>query len=100
MIQNNLDQRKRLNQGIFVPTDDHERFAQLEKAFAAFHETKGIHKKVRAAAKAKKIKKSHPTDLYTQSVEQNIISQEEFDNVAHVNKMAQEVIQVDDFPAN
>ena len=100
MIQNNIEQRKRLNSGIFVPTAENERFAQLEKAFAAFHDTKGIHKKVRAAAKAKKIKKAHPTDLYTQSMEQNIISKEEFENVAHVNKMANEVIQVDDFPAN
>jgi acyl-CoA dehydrogenase len=99
MIQNNVEQRARLNEGIFVPTEEHERFAQLEKAFAAFHDTKGIHKKVRAAVKAKKIKKAHPTDLYTQSVEQNIISKEEFENVSTVNKMANEVIQVDDFPA-
>ena len=56
MIQNNVEQRKRLNQGIFVPTEDHERFAQLEKAFAAFHETKGIHKKVEQQLKRRKLK--------------------------------------------
>ena len=99
MIQNNVDQRKRLNEGIFIPTADSERFAQLEKAFAAFHETKGIHKEGASCSESEKIKKAHPTDLYTQSVEQNIISKEEFDNVASVNKTANEVIQVDDFPA-
>ena len=100
MIQNNVDQRKRLNEGIFVPTEPTERMAQLEEAFQLFIETKPIHKKVRAAAKAKKIRKNHPTDLYSQALEANIITQEEFDKVKEVNKMAYDVIQVDDFPAD
>ena len=54
MIQTNVKQRQRLNEGIFIPTAEGERFAQLEKAFAAFHDTKGIHKKVRAAARQRR----------------------------------------------
>ena len=73
---------------------------QMETAFQKFHETKGIHQKVRKAAKAKKIRKSSPVDLYTQALEQQIISQEEYDFVKEVNKMAYDVIQVDDFPAD
>ncbi|MAW07879.1 MAG: acyl-CoA dehydrogenase [Halobacteriovoraceae bacterium] len=100
MIQNNVEQRKRLNDGIFVPTEPTERMAQLETAFHLFMETKPIHKKVRSAAKAKKIRKNHPKDLYTQALEASIITQEEFDKVKEVNKMAYDVIQVDDFPAD
>ena len=98
MIQTNEKQRLRLNNGIYIPTADHERFAQLEKAFKAYHQTKDIQKKVRKAKKSNKIKKSHPSDLYTQSVQQNIISEDEYNFVMNVNKMASEVIQVDDFP--
>ena len=83
MIQNNVEQRKRLNR---VSSTFKQKIMNAlpswKKHLLLSMETKGIHKEVRAAAKAKKIKKSHPTDLYTQSVEQNIISQEEFDNVA------------------
>ena len=57
MIQNNVEQRKRLNEGIFVPTEPTERMAQLETAFHLFMETKPIHKKVRTAAKAKRLER-------------------------------------------
>jgi acyl-CoA dehydrogenase len=99
-IQNNAEQRSRLNQGIFIPSAPHERQAQMETAFHLFLETKPIHKKVRSAAKAKKIRKNHPTDLYTQALEAGIITQDEFEKVKEVNRMAYEVIQVDDFHAD
>ena len=88
MIQSNLDQRARLNEGIFVPTDMSERMAQMETAFQSFMKQKYSLKSQKSCKKAKKIRKSSPTDLYTQALEAQIITQEEFDFVKEVNKMA------------
>ena len=97
LMQKNSDQRNRLVEGMYVPTDEKDPMAKLELAFKLSLESDAVASKVRKAVKAKQLKKQPPQTLYKEAVEKNIITKDEFEKIAKAEALRNDVIQVDDY---
>ncbi len=91
------EQRDRLTQGIFKPTQEGEHFARLENALKLIQESEAAEKKIKKAIRSKTLPKKPVRDLIALAVEKGVISSAESQVVEQAERARWEAIQVDDF---
>jgi acyl-CoA dehydrogenase len=97
LIQEDTEQRDRLTDGIYMPTDKNDAVARLDQTFKAVKKSETIEKKVRQAVRAKKIPKIKGDKVYDEALAKNVITQAEYDQVKEAAALRWDAIQVDDF---
>ncbi len=92
--------RDRLTAGIFIPTDQGEALGRLDDALPKVIAAEAVEKKVRDALKAQLIAAASDEQLLQEALRAGIITAGEAEIVAVAQAARQEVIRVDDFPAD
>ena len=91
------DQRARLTEGAFIPTNPADQLGRLEAAFKVVKRAEAAEKKVRNAIKAKKIPKTKGAAAFKAAFDANIISRDEYEDLQRAEDVRYDAIQVDDF---
>ncbi len=89
-------QRDRLTDGMYIPTSVTEGLGRLEHAYKIARQAENVEKKVRAAVKAKTLKKKSPT-LLQDALQAGVITSAEHKLIAEAEALRLDAIQVDDF---
>lgn len=92
--------RDRLTAGIYTPTDIHEPLGRLDDALAKVIAADPAEKKLREAARTKQIASGSDEQMLQEGVQAGVITAAEAAIVAASQAARQEVIRVDDFPAD
>lgn len=92
--------RDRLTAGIYMPTGLGEPLGRLDDALHKVIAAEAVEKKLRDAAKGKRISADSDDQMLQEGVQTGVISAGEADIVAAANAARREVIRVDDFPAD
>jgi acyl-CoA dehydrogenase len=96
-ILNDAAIRARHSEGIYVPKTRDQQFGLLEEAFTVVKRAEATERKVRKAVKSKAIPKLRGAEAAKAALEKNVITREEFDELAKADQLRWEAIQVDDF---
>lgn len=91
------EQRLRITEGIFMPSNNHEAMGRLEEAFKAVKAAEAIEKRVRDAVHSKTLPKIKGHELFKAALDKNIITQKEYELVGRAEELRYDAIQVDDF---
>ena len=91
------DVRNHITQGIFIPKDPKEHFAQLENAMSLALQSETIERRVGKAKREKVLPRLKGDALMDAAKEKGVISAEEFNLVKKAAQARWDVIQVDDF---
>ncbi len=91
------EQRNRMSEGIFYPTQDGEALKRLEVTFKAIKAAEETEKKIRQAVKSKKIPKVKGPKLIEEALKAGIISEVEAANLKKAEELRYEAITVDSF---
>ncbi len=91
------EQRLRITEGGFVPSNPAEAMGRLEAAFKIVKRAEGAERKVRAAIKDKKIPKSKGAAAFKSAFEAGVITRDEFEDLQRAEDVRYDAIQVDDF---
>lgn len=97
LIMTDSEQRVRLTEGIYVPTDSREQLALLEETFRVVKQAEAIDRNVRAAVKAKTLAKAKGKALYDAALANGVITAADHALLARAEELRNEAIQVDDF---
>lgn len=97
MVQEDGGVRDHITSGIYIPLDPEEPIGRLERAFKAVKAAESLEKKVKAAMRAKTIKRGKIMDVLDEAVSKNILSSEEAAKIKLASELAYDAIQVDDF---
>lgn len=97
LLLSDTEQRERLLEGSYVPSDITQAVGRLENAFHAVKRAEAIEKKVRDAVRAKTLPKVKGPKLYNSALEAGVISQDEYAQIAKAEELRLDAIQVDDF---
>ncbi len=92
--------RDRLTAGIYTPSDPGEPLGRLDDALAKVIAAEAVEKKIRDAVKGKRIAAGSDGQQLQEAVQAGVIGAGEADCVAVAQAARQEVIRVDDFPAD
>lgn len=96
-LQTPGDQRERITEGSFLPKDESEAVAQLEKAFLLSVQAEDVARKIKDAIKAKKLPRQKPATLLDEALTQGIITQQDYRLVERAEAERAEAIRVDSF---
>ncbi|GIL17432.1 MAG: acyl-CoA dehydrogenase [Oligoflexia bacterium] len=97
-ILNNLEQRERLTDGIYVPKDpSKEQLARLENAMKLSLEAEKIEKKISKARREKILPKLKGQALVEAAFEKKVIAADEYQLLKRAAEARWDAIQVDDF---
>ncbi len=88
-------EREKLTEGIYIPTDKKEALGRLEYAFKISRQADEIAQRVKKEVKSGKLAKG--ADLYDQALEAGIIDKDEFELIMEAVKIKVEAIAVDEF---
>lgn len=94
------EQRDRMSDGMYLPTDVDSAVGRLEHAFLLCVEAEGVAKKIKAAVKAKKLPKKAPAALVEEALKQGVIASAEADLVRRAEAARDDAIAVDSFTLN
>lgn len=97
LIQQDSEQRERLTQGIYLPSDPNDPLARLDQAFKMVKKAEDIERKIRRAVRAKTLPKKRVSELLDLAVEKSVITKEEFAIIKKAEEMRNDAIQVDSF---
>ncbi len=97
MIQEDGDQRDRMTDGIYLPTNPKEGLAIIDQAFKAVKQAEKIEKKVRQAVREKVLPKIKSDKIYDEALSKNVITKSEYDQLKKAADLRWNAIQVDDF---
>jgi acyl-CoA dehydrogenase len=92
--------RDRLTAGIYTPTDLGEPLGRLDDALAKVIAAEAVEKKLRDAVKGERIAAGSDEQMLQDGVQAGVITAGEAGMVATAQAARQEVIRVDDFPAD
>jgi len=92
--------RDRLTAGIYLPTGLSEPLGRLDDALAKVIAAEAVERKVREAVKGNRLAAGSDEELLQEALQAGIITAGEADTVAVAQAARQEVIRVDDFPAD
>jgi acyl-CoA dehydrogenase len=90
------EQRERLTNGIFIPTNAGEGLARQELAYKTIRQAEAVEKKVREGIHARKLNKKSKT-LLDDAVKAGVITTQEHTLIAEAEKLRWDAIQVDEF---
>ncbi|HND84457.1 MAG TPA: acyl-CoA dehydrogenase, partial [Pseudobdellovibrionaceae bacterium] len=94
---NNQEQRLRLTDGIYVPTDRNQQVARLDYAYQMVHKAESIEQKMRAAVKSKTLPRLKGMKLAEEALAKSVITSEEFKLLQETESVRYDAIMVDDF---
>ncbi|MCM0607001.1 MAG: acyl-CoA dehydrogenase [Xanthomonadaceae bacterium] len=97
LIQTPGAQRDRITGRIFIPKNKDEYFRKLEDAFQLNYTCLGTEKKVKSAVRSGKLKKKPMKELLADALSSGVITKQEFDDLARIEEIRNDVIQVDSF---
>ena len=97
VILSDSDVRIRHTEGIYMPKDTNEHFAQLEATFKVVKRAEAAEKKIRTAIKSKAIPKAKGAAAFQSALDAKVITKADFDDLQRADQMRYEAIQVDDF---
>lgn len=97
LIQEDTEQRDRMTSGLYIPSNEKEGLAILDRAFKAVKKAEQIEKKVRQAVRDKQLPKIKSDKIYDEALSKNIITRAEFDQLKKAAELRWDAIQVDDF---
>jgi acyl-CoA dehydrogenase len=97
LMLSDSDQRRRIYSGIYMPANETEQVARLEKAFVTIKRSEAIERKVRDAVKAKKLPKIKGPKLIEEALAKGVITQVERADLLKAEELRNDAIQVDDF---
>ncbi len=92
------EQRERLTRGLYIPSNEKEAVAKLEKAFVLAHATIPAREKLKIAIKKGRLPKKPVSEILNLAVEKNILSEEEAAQIKKAAIARDLVIAVDSFP--
>lgn len=90
-------QRERMVYGVYIPTQEGEAVARLERAFELAKKSEGVEKKLRSAVRSRQIPRARGLALAQSGLEKGVISAEEMDLLKQAEEARYDAIQVDDF---
>ena len=96
-VQTPGEQRDRITEGTFIPKNESDAMAQLEKAFMLSVQAEDVARKIKDAIKAKKLPRQKPATLLEEALAQGIITQEDYKLVERAEAERAEAIRVDSF---
>ncbi len=91
--------RRRLTKNTFVGQPETDYVAKLEYTLLMKSDLFHIEKKIKQAIKAQQINSLDKMEVYTQALQQSIITQQEFEQLVTYKEWHDQVIAVDDFSA-
>lgn len=91
------EQRDRITEGLYYPTQDGEALKRLEVAFKAVKAAEETEKKIRKALKEKKIPKVKGPKLVEEALKAGVISEVEAANLKKAEELRFDAITVDSF---
>lgn len=97
LIQVDGEQRDRLTEGIYLPSNPEDALTRLDLAFKATKATEPLEKKIRHAIKAKKMPKAKGPERYEEALKAGVITDAEFKQIQDAFALRWDAIQVDDF---
>ncbi len=92
--------RDRLTEGVYLPEDEKEKMALLEKTLKQVIAAEPIEKKLLSARREGKLKGVRPDELIQEATRQGIIDENEACTLKSAEEGRSKVIQVDNFPAS
>jgi acyl-CoA dehydrogenase len=97
MIQEHGGVRDALTTGMFIPTDEEDPLAHLDRTLVLVEEAAPVAKKIRSARKAGEIEKEPADTLTERALEAEIITEDEADLLSRAEEARYRAIQVDAF---
>lgn len=97
LILTDSEQRDRLTEGVFIPSDINEAFGRQEHAFKTVIKAEAAERKIRKAVRDKVLPKMKIHMLIDQAVQKNIINDAERKLIIESTTVRMNAIQVDDF---
>lgn len=91
------DQRNRMTDGIYIPTDPEEAVGRYENALNLISESAPVYKKMYVAMRKRELPKTTMDKLIAPALEKGIISKEEAELVTKAEEARNDAIQVDEF---
>ena len=91
------EQRQRLTEGVYKPSEEEPGLGQLQKAFILSKKAEAYEAKVKKAMKGKKIEKKPILLALDEALEKGVITQDEKECIEKAGKARWIAIQVDDF---
>lgn len=91
------EQRDRVTGRIFIPKRPGEHFFDLEKAFELVTQCEEVDRRVKRAVRKKQLQKKPVAELLKDALAAKVITPSEFEDLARVEALRNEVIQVDSF---
>lgn len=89
--------RESLTAGIFVPADEAETLAQLERAFELSHRSRDAYAKIRDAVRSGELPKARPKRLVRAAYEAGVIEEAAFELLRETEAARREAVRVDAF---
>jgi acyl-CoA dehydrogenase len=89
--------RDRLTAGAYIPRDEHDVVGRLEYAMEAVIKADPIEAKIRKAMKEGRLPQRLLAERRLAAVEQQVITQEEYDHLLYTDCLRHDVIKVDEF---
>ncbi len=95
-IVSNVEQRDRLTQGMYIPSQPDQAIARLERAYKIVRQAEAVECKIRDAVLSRRLNKKSKT-LLDDAVKAGVIQPEEFACLTEADKVRADAIQVDDY---
>jgi hypothetical protein len=96
-MQYDIEARKNLTEGIFIPKDPEEEVAILERAYELSIQTSDIYKKIRHAIDEGEIEKDRPKHLMDEALEAGVITESEHSLLKEEGEWREKAIAVDSY---
>lgn len=96
-MQNVGEQRDRMTDGIYIPSDPEEAVGRYENALSLISETAPVYKKMYIAMKKRELPKGTMEELIDPALEKGIITKEEAELAHKAEAARNDAVQVDEF---
>jgi acyl-CoA dehydrogenase len=97
ILQNPGQQRDKLSEHIYIPSDPEEALGRLERAFSLLSQVEPVLKKIKVAISTGKLPQQKPERLISQALEAGIINEQEAKLVREAQNARNDAVQVDSF---
>ncbi|MCU0533141.1 MAG: acyl-CoA dehydrogenase [Hydrococcus sp. Prado102] len=97
IMQHPGQQRDRLTENIYIPSDPEEALGRLERAFILSSQVEPVLKKIKVAISLKKLPQQKPERLIAEALEARIINEQEAKLIREAQSVRNDAIQVDSF---
>lgn len=97
LMQTMGDQRDRITDNIYIPTDPEEAVGRYEHAMRLIYTAAPVYKVLHAAIKKRELPKKPMLEILDEAVEKKIITSEQSERIRKAEAAREDAIQVDDF---